>query len=173
MRQAEKEKLVKALHEKFSKAKTVILTDFRGLNTPALNNLRNQLRESSLEYQVVKNTLLLRASEGTDMMLLKKHFSGPSAVAISYDDLVAPAKIVTKFSEENTALEIKAGIVDGKAIDLEGINRLAKLPSRDTLIAQLLSVLNGPLRSLVEVLKGVPRDFLSVLQAIKEKKEPE
>ena len=171
MKRAEKEKLIEALHEKFSRAKATVLTDFRGMNTSAMNELRGQLREASVEYRVVKNTLMLRASHGTDMALLKDHFSGPCAVALSYDDPVAPAKILTKFSEENAALEVKAGMVDGQVIDSAGVKRLSRLPPREGLLAQLLSVLNSSATTLVIVLGGVPRNLLGVLEAIKGQKE--
>jgi large subunit ribosomal protein L10 len=167
----QKEKIVEALHEKFSKAKTALLTDFRGLNMSAISELRSQLRDASVEYQVVKNTLAARASEGTDMSLLKDHFSGPCAVALSYEDPVAPAKVLTKFSEENKALEIKVGIVDGRVIDLDGIIRLSKLPSEEELLAKLLMTLNAPITGFVTVLGGVLRNFMGVLEAIKCQKE--
>ncbi len=171
MKRAEKKEVVDALHEKFSKAKALVLTDFRGLNTSAMHKLRGQLREASVEYRVVKNTLMSMASDGTDLALLKDCFSGPSAVALSYDDPIAPAKVLTKFSEEHPALELKAGVVEGRVVDPESIKRLARLPSREGLLAQLLSVLNGPARSLMMVFSGVPRSFLGVLHAIKEQKE--
>jgi large subunit ribosomal protein L10 len=171
LKRMQKEKIVEALHEKFSKAKTALLTDFRGLNMSAISELRSQLRDASVEYQVVKNTLAARASEGTDMSLLKDHFSGPCAVALSYEDPVAPAKVLTKFSEENKALEIKVGIVDGRVIDLDGIIRLSKLPSEEELLAKLLMTLNAPITGFVTVLGGVLRNFMGVLEAIKCQKE--
>ncbi len=171
MKRAEKEEVVKALCERFSRAKAVVLTDFRGLDTYAMNTLRGQLREASVEYRVVKNTLMLRASDGTDMALLKDHFFGPCGVALSYDDPVAPARVLTKFKEEHGALEVKAGVIEGKVVDPQGVTRLSKLPSREGLISQLLSVLNGPIRSLLMVLNGVPRSFLGVLHAIEGQKE--
>ena len=170
MKRAKKKQLVEGLHEKLSRAKALILTDFRGLNTSAMNELRNQLREASVEYRVVKNTLMSRASDGTDMAILKDYFSGPSAAALSYDDPVVPAKVLSRFGEEYAALKIRAGVVDGKVVDADAIERLSKLPSREGLLAQLLSVLNGPARSLLTVLNGVPRNFVAVLRAIGEKK---
>ena len=171
MKRLEKEKVVKVLQEKFSEAETVVLTDYRGLDTTAMNELRRQLREVSVEYRVVKNTLMLRASAGNDVGLLKDYFAGPSAVALSYEDPVAPAKVLVKFSKDHTALEIKAGVLGGKVVGVEDIKQLARLPSREDLLSQLLSVFNGPARSFVTVLSAVPRDFLGVLNAIKEKKE--
>ena len=171
MKRAEKEEMVGALHEKFSKAEALVLTDFRGLDTSAMQELRGRLRGASVEYRVVKNTLMSRASDGTDMALLKDHFSGPCAVALSYDDPIAPARVLTKFSADYASLEVKVGVVQGRVIDAEGIKRLSELPSREGLLAQLLSVLNGSTRSLLMVLNGVPRSFLGVLHAIKEQKE--
>ncbi len=171
MKRAEKEQLVNAFHERFSRAKTIILTDFRGLDTSAMNDLRSRLREASVEYRVVKNTVMSRASEGTDMALLKEHFTGPNGLVLSYDDPVAPARILTEFSKENAALEIRVGVVDGQTLDSVGIEQLSRLPSREALLAQLLSVFNGPATSFVMVLSGVLRNFLGVLEAIKQEKE--
>ena len=171
MKQSEKEKVVETLHEKFSKAKAVLLTDFRGLNMSAMDDLRGQLREVSVEYRVVKNTLLTRASDGTDMALLKEHFYGPCAVALSYDDPYAPAWILMKFSEDNSALEVKAGVVEGQVVDLAGIKRLSKLPSHEVLLTHLLSLMSAPVTGLVTVLSAVLRNFVGVLEAIKVQKE--
>lgn len=171
MKRSEKEQVVEGLREKFSKARAVVLTDYRGLDTTAMNELRARLREESVEYQVVKNTLMLRASEGTDMAVLKEMFVGPSAIAVSYEDPVAPAKVLTKFGKDHPALEIKAGMLAGNAIDVAEIGQLAKLPSREELLSKLLSVFNGPARSFVSVLSGVPRSFLGVLNAVKDQKE--
>lgn len=171
MKRSEKEALVEALHDKFSSVKAVVLTDYRGLNMSAMDALRGRLREASVEFRVVKNTLMARASEDTDVALLKDYFKGPSAVALSYDDPVAPAKALVEFSEDHEQLELKAGVLEGKLIDPAGIKRLALLPSREVLLSQLLSVLNGPARSLVTVLSAVPRDFVGVLEAIRAKKE--
>ncbi len=171
MKRTEKEKVVQALHGKFSRARAALLTDFRGLNMSAISELRSQLREASVEYCVVKNSLMTRAADGTDMAVLKEHFIGPCAVALSYEDSVAPAKILMKFSEDNAALEVKVGIVEGKVVDLAGIKKLSKLPSREVLLTQLLSLMNAPVTGLVTVLSGVLRNFVGVVEAIKRQKE--
>jgi large subunit ribosomal protein L10 len=171
LKRSEKEKAVEALHGKFSSARAVLLTDYRGLDMPAMNELRSQLREVSVEYRVVKNTLMTRAAVGTDMTLLKEHFFGPCAVALSYEDPVAPAKVLMKFSEANSALEIKAGVVEGRFVDLSGIKRLSKLPSHEVLLTQLLMLMNTPVTQLVMVLNGVLAKFMGVLEAIKREKE--
>jgi large subunit ribosomal protein L10 len=171
LKRPEKEKVVEALHDKFSRARTVLLTDYRGLNMTAMTELRSQLREASVEYRVVKNTLMSRAADGTDMTLLKEHFVGPCALALSYEDPVAPAKVLVKFSEGNAALEVKAGIVEGKVVDSSGIKRLSSLPSQEILLTQLLMLMNAPIANLVTVLSGVLTKFMGVLEAIKQQKE--
>jgi large subunit ribosomal protein L10 len=166
-----KKSIVEELHEKFSKSKIVILTDYKGLDVAAISDLRKKLNEVDVEFKVVKNTLLSRASEDTDVALIKEAFKGPSAVALSYDDPVAPAKIMTEFAEGNDKFEIKTGVMSGKQIDVKEIKALSSLPSREVLLGQVLSAMNGVPTSLVRVLNAVPQKLLYALQAIKEQKE--
>ena len=114
MRLNEKEAIVKSLHEKILKSKVVIVTDYKGLDVATMNDLRRKLRDEGIEYRVVKNSFLVRASENTDAALIKDHFKGPSAVALSYDDPVAPAKVLTGFAKEHDKPEIKTGVMNGK-----------------------------------------------------------
>ncbi len=167
----EKKRIAEELHGRFAKSKIVILTDYKGMNVAAINQLRKKLREEQVEYQVVKNTLLIRASEGTDVSLINDLFKGPSAIALSYEDPVAPAKVLTEFAKENKDLEIKAGVLNGKALDLDGIKSLASLPSRDILLGQVLSAMNGVTTGFVRALNDVPLRLLNVLQAIKDQKD--
>jgi len=167
----EKKKIVEDLREIFSKSKVLIVTDYKGLNVTTINELRRKLREADVEYKVVKNSLLVRASEDTDISLIAESFKGPSAIAISYDDPVAPAKVLTQFAKDNAKLEIKAGVMDGKVLDLSAINALSELPSQEVLLGKLLSVLNGVPTSLVIALSDIPKKLLNVLNAVKEQKE--
>jgi len=171
MRLDKKKAIVEELHEKFSRSKVIIVTDYKGLNVEAVNSLRRKLREADIEYKVVKNTLLSRASEDTDAELIKDSFKGPSAIAISYEDPVAPAKVLSDFAKENDKLEIKVGVMDGKVLDISAIKALSSLPSREVLLAQVLSAMNGVPTSLVSVLSALPRQLMNVLQAIKDQKE--
>jgi large subunit ribosomal protein L10 len=155
----------------FSKSAIIVLTDYKGLDVAAMNDLRRKLRAEGIEYQVVKNTLLVRAAEDTDVASIKDHFKGPSAVALSYDDPVAPAKVLTQFAKDNAKLEIKAGILNGQVLDAGAIKELAGLPSREVLLGQLLSVLNGVPTSFVRAIAEIPRSLLNVLTAIKDQKE--
>ena len=166
-----KQQIAEDLHDKFAKSAIIVLTDYKGLDVAAINDLRRKLRESDIEYQVVKNTLLVRAAEDTEVALIKDHFKGPSAVAISYDDPVAPAKVLTQFVKDNGKLEIKVGVLNGKVLDAQAIKALALLPSREVMLAQLLATLNAVPTSFVRVLAEVPRSLLNVLTALKDQKE--
>lgn len=172
MKLEDKKQIVEDLTERFAKANLVILTDYKGLNVPAMSDLRRKLKQAGVDYKVVKNTMMVRASQNTPIAVLQSQFQGPSAVAISYEDPVASAKILTKFADDSKRLEIRGGVLDGKLIDLAGVKALAALPARDVLLAQLLSVMQAVPASFVRVLAGVPRSLLNVLNAIKEQKEP-
>jgi large subunit ribosomal protein L10 len=169
----DKKRIADDLRERFEKSAIVILTDYKGLDVSAMNSLRRKLREANAEYQVAKNSLLVRASEGNDVTLIKDQFKGPSAITLSYDDPVAPAKVLTDFVKENKNLEIKVGVLKGKIIDVNGIKALSSLPSREVLLAQVLSAMNAVPTSLVTALSDVPRRLVNVLQAISDKKEAE
>ena len=171
MRIDKKKEIVKDLHEKFARSKVVIITDYKGLDVATISDLRRRLRAHEIEYKVVKNSLLVRAAEETDVALIKDRFKGPSAVALSYGDPIAPAKVLTKFLEEYSQLGIKTGVMDGKVLDLDDIKKISTLPSREELLGQFLSAANGVATSFVRVLNAIPVQLLNVLQAIKEQKE--
>jgi large subunit ribosomal protein L10 len=166
-----KKQITEDLHDRFARSAIIVLTDYKGLDVTSINDLRRKLRESNIEYQVVKNTLLVRAAEDTEVALIKDQFKGPSAVAISYDDPVAPAKVLTQFAKDNNKLEIKVGVLNGKVLDVQAIKALATLPSKEVMLAQLLSTINAVPTSFVRVLAEIPRSMLNVLTAIKDQKE--
>lgn len=171
MRLEEKQKIAEDLHERFSKSAVVVVTDYKGLDVSSMNDLRRKLREADIEFQVVKNTLLVRAAKDTDVALIQDYFKGPSAVALSYSDPVAPAKILMQFAKDNQKLEIKGGLLKNKVLDPEAIKALALLPSREVLLGQFLSVLNEVPTSFVRTIAEIPRSLLNVLTAIKDQKE--
>ena len=166
-----KQQITEDLHDRFAKSAIIVLTDYKGLDVTSINDLRRKLREANIEFQVVKNTLLVRAAQDTEVALIKDHVKGPSAVAISYDDPVAPAKVLTQFAKDNNKLEIKVGVLNGKVLDAQAIKALALLPSREVMLAQLLATLNAVPTSFVRVLAEVPRSMLNVLTALKDQKE--
>ncbi|OQY04512.1 MAG: 50S ribosomal protein L10 [Desulfobacteraceae bacterium 4572_123] len=129
------------------------------------------MNDENIEFKVAKNSLLVRASAETDVAVIKDEFQGPSGIALSYDDPVAPAKILMDFARENKKLEIKIGVMNGKVLDLSQIKALSDLPSREILLAQVLSAMNGVPTALVRALSDIPGRMLNVLQAIKEQKE--
>ena len=152
---AKKQEAVAELKEKFDRANSVIAVDYRGLDVPAINELRSRLREGGdCEYAVVKNTILRRAADGGDIAGLNEHFSGPTAIAVSYGDPVGMAKALVDFAKENEALELKGGVLDGKAIGIGEIATLATLPSLDELRGKIVGLLNAPATKIAMVLKA-------------------
>ena len=171
MRLEKKQKITEDLHERFSKSVIVVVADYKGLDVSSMNALRRKLREEDIEFQVAKNTLLIRAAKDTEAALIEDYFKGPSAVAFSYTDPVAPAKILAQFAKDNQKLEIKGGVLKNKVLDVDAIKALAKLPSREVLLGQLLSVLNEVPTSFVRTIAEIPRSLLNVLTAIRDQKE--
>jgi len=167
----QKKEQVKRLSKEFLESEISILVDYKGLSVLKMTDLRAQLRNEGIRMEVVKNTLLERASEGTDAALMKDFYKGPNAIVSSKDDPVAPARILVNFAKDNDKLEIKAGALSGKLLDIEEIKHLAKMPSREELLGQFVYTLNAVPTSFVNVISGVPRSFVNVLNAIKDQKE--
>lgn len=157
--------------ERLQKVKSVVLTDFRGLNVTQITELRNRLRERGAGYQVVKNTLLRQAVANIGQAELDKYLLGPTGVAYSYENSVDPAKVLQSFARQNANLKLKAGILEGKVIDAQAVQRLASLPNREVLMARLLASFQFPLTGLVSVLQANLRQLVSVLAAIKQQKQ--
>lgn len=174
MKKSDKEKVVEALHEKAARATFAAVTDFRGMDVGRMGALRISLREAGVDYQVVKNTLLLRASEGTDVIAIAGHFKGPCAIALCYTDPVPAAKALTAFAAQNDKVfSIKAGMLSGKAMNADGVKALSEMPPLPVMQAQFLGVLNAVPQKFVRLLAAVPQSMLNVLNAAKEKKEQE
>ncbi|EGO9252121.1 50S ribosomal protein L10 [Enterococcus faecalis] len=152
---AKKETLVQAAAEKFESAASVVIVDYRGLTVEELTNLRKQLRDAGVEMKVIKNSILSRAAKKVGLDGLDEVFTGPTAVAFSNDDVVAPAKIIDEFAKDAKALEIKGGVIEGKVSSVEQITALAKLPNREGLLSMLLSVLQAPVRNVAYAVKAV------------------
>jgi large subunit ribosomal protein L10 len=168
---SQKKELVERLSKDLSEAQISILIDYKGLDVLKMTDLRAQLKNEGAKAEVVKNSLMHRASENTDAALMKDFFKGPNAIVLSKDDPIAPAKILVNFAKDNEKLEIKAGAFAGKILDPEELKQLAKMPSREELLGQVVYTINAVPTSFVNVLAGVPRAFVNVLNAIKEQKE--
>lgn len=166
-----KKQLVVEMQDKLKRAKAAFLADFRGMNVEQASKLRDELRKAAVEYKVVKNTLLELASKGTDAESLAQHYKGPTSIALTYDDPVAAAKVLSKFAKEIEAFNLKAGVLGNKPLTVADIQALADLPSREVLIAKLLGTLNAPVTNFVGVLAAVPGSFVRALDAIRAQKE--
>lgn len=171
MLKSEKTIVVSQIRDRFSKAKSMIFAEYRGLKVEQLTTLRKELGKEKASLNVVKNRLVKRALKEANIAGLDPFFSGPTAVASSEVDAVVPAKILVAFNKENEALQIKGGYLDGEVLSLDRIRQLASLPSREELYAQLLRCMNGPAQGLVQVLSAVPRGLVTVLDAIAKKKQ--
>lgn len=151
----EKQEAVAVVAAKLNESSSTIVADYRGLNVAQVTELRKQLREAGVEFQVLKNSIVRRATEGTDLESLSSILTGPTAVAFSKEDAVAPAKILNSFAKANDALKLKGGVVEGKVVSVEEVKALAELPSREGLLSMLLSVLQAPVRNFALAVKAV------------------
>ena len=170
MKRTEKEKIVTDLHQRLERSKAVFLADFTGLNVEAVNKLRRDLQQRGDEFQVVKNTLLRRAVQDTPAAGLAKTLTGPCGLTISFQDPVASAKVLADFAKEREKFVFKGGMLQGKVLAAEDIGQLARMPSREVLLGQMLSSLVAVPTGLVSALAGIIQKFLMTLKALEEEK---
>ncbi|CUH97838.1 hypothetical protein P22_3985 [Propionispora sp. 2/2-37] len=170
---SEKQAVVAELKEKLQNTKGAVLTNYRGLTVAQDTNLRRKLREAGVEYRVVKNTMTRIAANELGIQGLDAHLEGPTAIAMSFTDPVAPAKVISEFVKETKlqVLEVKAGLVEGKVIDTAGVKALASLPSREVLISKVLAGMQSPIVGIVNVLQGNLRNLVYTLEAVRKQKE--
>lgn len=165
MNRNEKRQVVAEFSKKVEGFQAVVLTHYRGLNVEQMNTLRRRFREEKIAYHVVKNTLMKRVASGTELEKLNDYFEGPTAIAISHGDPVSLAKILTDFVKTQPQLEIKVGLIQGKVSSPEEIKALATLPSRETLLAQILGGIQAPAQEVVSVITRGLQQVVGVLQA--------
>ena len=166
-----KQAAVDSLNAKLGSATAFYLADFTGLNVKKVTELRRRLREAGIEYIVVKNTLAERALADLDLPDISSFFKGPTAVVIGRKDPVEAAKVLSDFARENDSKPaIKAGVVEKRAVSAEDVDRLAKLPPRDQLLAQLAGALQAPMAELLFCLQAKMQETVGLLEALKEQR---
>ena len=165
---AQKEEQVAELKEKFGKATCVYVADYRGIGVESVNALRRAVRKEGggeYEYRVSKNSVLRRAAEGTDVAGVADHFTGPTAIALSYGDPVGLAKVLEDFAKENEDFELKGGMLEGEPLDRAGIATLATLPGLDELRGKIVGLLQAPASKLARLLNEPAGQMARLLQA--------
>ncbi|PID38840.1 MAG: 50S ribosomal protein L10 [Proteobacteria bacterium] len=165
MNREQKTTTVDELKETLAKAQSLVIADYRGLKVSDTLGLRSEIRKAECHYRVVKNTLVKLAVKGTAMEGISPLFTGPTAIAYSFEDPVSPAKILDQFEEKLPALELKGGFLEGEVLDAAGVKRLAKMKGKDELRAELLAQFMAPAQSLVRLFNAVPTNVLYLLQA--------
>ena len=152
---AKKAEIVKQTTDMLNAAQSAIVVDYRGLTVAEVTGLRKQLRDAGIQMSVIKNKILDRAVEGTDYEDLRSTFVGPTAVAFSDEDPIAPAKILKKFADDHDALEIKGGFIEKSVKTLDEINEYANMPGREELLSMLASALQDPMRKIARAVKAI------------------
>ncbi len=165
----EKKKIVAELETKLKSSRAAIFADYRGLNVAEADELRRAFREGGSEIRVIKNTLMRRAARQSGFEEIEQFLTGPTAVALNFEDPVVPAKLLMGFAKKNRNLKIKGGVIEGKVVGVKEIKYLADLPGREVLIAQVMGGFTGPLAGLSFALQGFLRKLVYALRAVQEK----
>jgi len=162
---SEKEVLIKELTDKFSRAKSVVVSEMGKVDVATVTRLRKKLRDGGVEFKVLKNTLARRAAKGSSVEVISDDFVGPVSVAVSYGDVIAPAKILTEFIKDLETIKLRSAVVEGKKIDVNGIKALAKMPALPQLRAMILGMINQPASKLARTIKEPGNALARVLNA--------
>lgn len=172
MKRTDKEAFVAEFRERLDRSSVVYLTDFSGLNVKHMTTLRQKLKDTGAEYLVAKNRLVKRALEGTEFPDLGDALTGPSGVIFGYEDVVTTAKVLTDFAKEhNDRPAFKLGVLDNKLVDGTQLDRLAKLPPREQLLAELAGAFEAPMAALAGALEAKMQEMVGLLDAYKAKKQ--
>lgn len=169
----EKQLIIDDIAGRLKASKSTVLVDYRGLDVSQITDLRKNLREAGVDFKVYKNTLARRAIQAAELTELDEYLVGPTAIAFSAEDIIAPAKVLSAFAKANEDLEIKAGVIEGNLVSLDQIKEMASLPSREGLLSMLLSVLQAPARNFALVVKAVAEQKDEGTESAQESVEPE
>ncbi|MGB9868112.1 MAG: 50S ribosomal protein L10 [Bacillota bacterium] len=167
----EKIEAVEQIQKRLAKARSVVLVNYRGLNAAKITELRKLLRQSKIEMKVVKNSALMIASRNLGFSGVEPMLVGPTALIIGYDDEVQAAKLASSFARENKELEIKGGILEGKAIDAKGVTTLAEVPGKEVLLGRVLGMLQSPFVRVASVFNAPLSKLAIVLEEVRKAKE--
>lgn len=170
MKKAEKQQIIDGVRQKFEKASFAVLLKNKGLNVSEITSLRNKLKASKIDAKIVKNTLAIRALESNPYDVLKSYYKGPTVTIWAYEDPVTLAKILTDFLKDQQKAEVVIGAISNKILNPNDITKLSTLPSKNELLSKMLGSFKSPTTGFVNVLAGIPRSFLNVLNAIKDQK---
>lgn len=171
MNKEQKAAKIAELAERVKNSTALLLADYRGITVAEARSLRSEMLAAGIAYEVVKNTLMIRAADEADASLIKELLVGPTAIAFVPEDAAGAAKILVKYAKEFKPLKIKGGVLEGRLVDADKIKFLASLPPREVLLAQLLGTMQAPIRGLATVCAGPIRGLVTVLDRIKEQKE--
>jgi large subunit ribosomal protein L10 len=171
LNRTEKEQVIGELHEKMAKAKAAIVAEPRGLDVATVTELRRKLREQKVDYRVVKNTLAARAAKGTTLEPLAEKFVGPTAIVMSYDDVVVPAKLLVDFMKDREKFAIRTAVIEGKVIDAKGVQALARMPGLQELRGTIAAMIAQPATKLARILGTPGQQLARVLGARREQLE--
>jgi large subunit ribosomal protein L10 len=167
LNRTEKEEVIGKLHEKMARAKTAILAEPRGLDVATVTELRKKCREAQVEYKIVKNTLAQRAAKGTPVEPLADKFVGPTALVMSYSDVIAPAKLMADFAKDRESFTIRTAVVEGRVVDAKGVLALAKMPGLQELRGTIASMIAQPATRLARLIATPGQQLAQVLNARK------
>lgn len=172
MKRSDKESFVAEFRERLDRSPVMYLTDFTGLNVKSMTDLRQKLKESGAEYVVAKNRLMVRALEGSDLPDLSEALTGPTGVVFGYEDVVATAKALSEFAKaHDDRPAFKIGVLDNKILDAAQLEKLAMLPSREQLLAQVVGAMQAPMSALVAAMEGKLQEMAGLLEAYQAQKQ--
>jgi large subunit ribosomal protein L10 len=168
---AQKQQEIDILHQEFQESPHALIVGFQGIKVADDERLRRELRQANLSYRVVKNTLAIRAAEGTPLASIRDNFVGATAIALSKDDPVTLAKVLSKWAKESPVFNFKAGIVEGRAIQVADVEALATMPSKEVLISKIMFLINSGAQRLAVATAGVARNLTVVVDQVRAQKE--